>query len=62
MQHELREMLRTCKDSYKRKLEAKLQQNSVRGVDGNEEHHGDEGDRQADIREPGWSKPAQPVP
>ena len=32
MQHELREMLRTCKDSYRRKLEAKLQQNSVRDV------------------------------
>ena len=32
VQHKLREMLRTCKDSYRRKLEAKLQQNSVRDV------------------------------
>jgi len=32
VQHELREALRTCKDNYKRKLEAKLQQNSVRVV------------------------------
>ena len=32
VQHELREMLRTCKDNYRRKLEAKLQQNSVRDV------------------------------
>ncbi|KAK0141851.1 hypothetical protein N1851_020482 [Merluccius polli] len=30
VQHKLREMLRTCKDNYSRKLEAKLQQNSVR--------------------------------
>ena len=32
MQHELREMLRICKDSYRRKLEAKLQQISLRDV------------------------------
>ena len=32
VQHELREMLRTCKDNYRRKLEAKLQLNSVRDV------------------------------
>ena len=32
VQHKLREMLRTCKDNYRRKLEAKLQQNSVRDV------------------------------
>ncbi|KAK0145656.1 hypothetical protein N1851_015437 [Merluccius polli] len=32
VQQELREMLRTCKDNYRRKLEAKLQQNSVRDV------------------------------
>ncbi|KAK0147905.1 hypothetical protein N1851_012366 [Merluccius polli] len=32
VQHELREMLRTCKDNYRRKLEAKLQQTSVRDV------------------------------
>ncbi|KAI3353878.1 hypothetical protein L3Q82_005088 [Scortum barcoo] len=28
VQHELRDMLRTCKDNYRRKLEAKLQQNN----------------------------------
>ncbi|KAK0138891.1 hypothetical protein N1851_024564 [Merluccius polli] len=32
VQHELRKMLRTCKDNYRRKLEAKFQQNSVRDV------------------------------
>ncbi|KAI3359450.1 hypothetical protein L3Q82_013758, partial [Scortum barcoo] len=32
VQHELRDMLRTCKDNYRRKLEAKLQQNNVRDV------------------------------
>ncbi|KAI3359074.1 hypothetical protein L3Q82_002565 [Scortum barcoo] len=32
VQHELRDMLRTCKDNYRRKLEAKLQQNDVRDV------------------------------
>ncbi|KAI3358284.1 hypothetical protein L3Q82_003282 [Scortum barcoo] len=29
VQHELRDMLRTCKDNYRRKLEAKLQQNNL---------------------------------
>ena len=32
VQHKLREVLRTFKDSYKRKLEAKRQQNSMRDV------------------------------
>ena len=32
VQRKLRVMLRTCKDSYRRKLEAKLQQNCVRDV------------------------------
>ena len=32
VQHELREMLGTCKHNYRRKLEAKFQQNSVRDV------------------------------
>ena len=32
VQHELRDMLRACKDTYRRKLEAKLQQNNVRDV------------------------------
>ena len=32
VQHELRDMLRACKDAYRRKLEAKLQQNNVRDV------------------------------
>lgn len=32
VQHRLRDMLRKCKDDYRRKLEAKLQQNSVRDV------------------------------
>ncbi|KAI3359123.1 hypothetical protein L3Q82_002667 [Scortum barcoo] len=29
VQHKLRDMLRTCKDNYRRKLEAKLQQNNL---------------------------------
>ena len=32
VQHELRDMPRTCKDTYRRKLEAKLLQNNVRYV------------------------------
>ena len=32
VQHELREALRTCKDNNRRKLDAKLLQNSVRDV------------------------------
>ena len=32
VQHEFRDMLRACKDTYRRKLEAKLQQNNVRDV------------------------------
>ena len=32
VQHELRDMLRACNDTYRRKLEAKLQQNNVRDV------------------------------
>ena len=32
VQHELRDMLRACNDTYRRKLEAKLQQNNVREV------------------------------
>ena len=32
VQYELRDMLRACKDTYRRKLEAKLQQNNVRDV------------------------------
>ena len=32
VQHELRDMLRACKDTYRRRLEAKLQQNNVRDV------------------------------
>ncbi|XP_027869613.1 uncharacterized protein LOC114142475 [Xiphophorus couchianus] len=32
VQRELRETLRTCKDNYRRKLESKLEQNSVRDV------------------------------
>ncbi|KAI3370924.1 hypothetical protein L3Q82_023481 [Scortum barcoo] len=54
VQHELRDMLRTCKDNYRRKLEAKVQQNNVRDVWTGMKHiTGDEGERQADIREPG---------
>ncbi|KAI3356197.1 hypothetical protein L3Q82_017181, partial [Scortum barcoo] len=49
VQHELRDMLRTCKDNYRRKLEAKLQQNNVRDVWTGMKHiTGDEGERQAD--------------
>ena len=32
IEHDLRGELRECKDSYRRKLEAKLQQNNVRDV------------------------------
>ena len=32
VQHELRDMLRACKDTYRRKLEDKLQHNNVRDV------------------------------
>ena len=32
VQDELRDMLRACKDTNRRKLEAKLQQNNVRDV------------------------------